>query len=128
MTRLDRNANASVLLMIQLQEEIMSSQREGNARAPSSAVHRLRERIPQEYLAPFDPLVETGWAAATPKAYDMCEHLLPAADVWMLSQMSELPDHCPQCDCHLNHDFDHTKSKVVAGRTARSRARRKTRR
>ncbi|MBI5818470.1 MAG: hypothetical protein HZA88_05740 [Verrucomicrobia bacterium] len=128
MTRLDRNANASVLLMIQLQEEIMSNQGAGNVRAPSSTVHRLRERIPQEYLVQFDQLIETGWVAVAPKAYDTCERLLPAADVWMLSQMSELPAHCPQCDCHLHHDFGRTKSKVMTGRTAKSNARYKTRR
>lgn len=132
MTRLDRNTDASVLLMIQLQEEIMSHQNSGTVRMPPSAIHRLRDGDPQDYPTQLDRLIESGHAGATPMsaslAYDACERFLPAADVWVLGQMSELPAHLPKRNCRLRHDFSHAKSKASSGKAAKSSARCKMRR
>jgi hypothetical protein len=132
MARLDRNTDAGVLMMIQLQEEIISHQGAGTVRMPPAAVHRLRDGVPQEYLTRFDHLIETGHTGAAPMsasmAYDACERFLPAADVWVLGQMSELPAHYPQCNGHLCHDFSRAKSRAMTGRTAKNSARCKMRR
>jgi hypothetical protein len=119
--------NKALPLLMRLQEQVLRREDAVVRRAASPGVLRLRARIPQELLCRFDRLTQRGRPAVAPVSESgvcgACHLLLPAGDVWMLCEMSELLVTCPHCGCYLYFEpksEKFAKSRAGAARYLRS--------